>query len=1085
MYHLDETSDVNYCCWTYPMTSNRVHRFLIALNLVFLSSVSASNADEPVDFARDIKPLLAENCFACHGMDAETRAADLRLDEREAAIDAGAIDPENADGSSLVERLYEEDPDLVMPPPESGKKLSDEEKDLLKRWVNEGAKYSKHWSLVAPEKNELPKVGNKAWVKTEIDNFVLSRLESLGLEPAEEADAKTLFRRISLDISGLPPAIEEVLDFEKDYAARGDEALSEWIDKLMQRPTWGEHRARYWLDAARYADTHGMHCDNYREMWPYRDWVIRAYNQNMSFDQFTIEQLAGDLLENPTDEQLVATGFQRCNMTTNEGGTIAEENRAIYAADRVQTFGWVYLGLTTNCCQCHDHKFDPITMKDYYSLAAFFRNTTEPALDGNVKDGRSAIIKVFAKKDLERLEEIKNELANANKARADYRASSDGKFQTWLASARKESSDKEKQLGPEIQPILHVPLNEGKGKKVSAVVGLDDPVIVKAGLKWTDEGKLGPSIELKPNKTVNLGQFRDLSFDESFSFGAWTKTPKNFGGASIFAKMDEGAAHRGWDLWHQNGQIGAHIIDSWPGNALKVRTKKSVTKPKEWQHLFVTYDGSRKPEGVRVYVDGELQETETEMNSLKADAKLDTKTPLKIGQRSGGAVYNGGKVQDVRIYDKALSAEEVKEVMAIGADYIEALVSVADDERTPGQSKALQNHFFNSVDDEHQKLTGAITGLQQERDKINKETPITHVQKEKPDSMAKTNILMRGAYDKPGEEVFAATPEVLHEMKEGAPKNRMGLAQWVIDPANPLTARVTVNRFWQELFGHGIVATSEDFGIMGTPPSNQELLDWLAVDFRESGWDVKRLYKKMLMSATYRQAAKVTQDKLAKDEDNSQLSRGPRFRMDAEMVRDYALVASGLASKKMFGPGAKPYQPENLWDVVGLPGGDTRKYVQDKGDNVYRRSLYSFWKRMSPPPNLEAFNAPNREVCTVRRERTNTPLQALVTLNDPQFFEAARVLAENGIKQGRDDWNATLEYVAGRTVCRSFNEQESQIVKSDFDDYFDFYRENAEEAKKLISVGQAESDKSIDVVQLAAWTMVCNQLLNLDEVLNK
>ncbi len=500
---------------------------------------------------------------------------------------------------------------------------------------------------------------------------------------------------------------------------------------------------------------------------------------------------------------------------------------------------------------------------------------------------------------------------------------------------------------------------------------------------------------------------------------------------------------------------------------------------------MATYDGSKTPEGVKIYVDGELQETETEMNTLKEEAKLDTKTPLKVGQRSSGALYDGASVQDLRIFDQALAAKEVKAVMESGGDYIESLIAMNDDERTEPQNETLLSHYLNKVDSSYPTLTKAVTDLENEKVKINNEAPITHVQKEKADSVAMTNMLMRGAYDKLGDEVIAETPSALPPMPEGAPKNRMGLAKWVIDPANPLTARVTVNRFWQELFGHGIVATSEDFGVMGTPPSNQALLDWMAVDFRESGWDVKRMYKKMLMSSTYRQAAKVTADKLAKDEDNSLFSRGPRFRMDAEMIRDYALVASGLFNDEMYGVGLKPYQPENMWEVVGMPGSDTRKYVQDKGDAVYRRSLYSFWKRMSPPANLEAFNAPNREVCTVRRERTNTPLQALVTLNDPQFFEAARVLAEKGIKAGGDDWQASLDFIAQRTVCRKFSEIETGIVKEDFDAYFDFYRENVEETKKLLAVGQAEADKSLDVVQMAAWTMVCNQILNLDEVLNK
>jgi hypothetical protein len=725
-------------------------------------------------------------------------------------------------------------------------------------------------------------------------------------------------------------------------------------------------------------------------------------------------------------------------------------------------------------------------MKDYYSLAAFFRNTTEPPKDGNVKDGKSATLKVYSESDLRRLDEIKTGLAIANKAKSDYRDSSKASFDQWLASSLEATDDdSESKYGLEVQPILHVPLNEGSGDTVTATIGIEKPVVATKNLKWSEEGKLGPAIVLQKNKTINLGSFRDFTFEDSFSVGVWTKAPKKYGGVSIIAKMDEGAKHRGWDLFHQNNRFSVHIIDSWPDNAMKIRTKKELAKKDQWQHVVATYDGSKTPEGIRIYVDGELQETETEKNTLKPDAKLDTKTPLRVGQRSSGALYDGASVQDVRIYDQALSAEDAKAVMEIGGGYVEALLAISADNRTDAQNKALKNHYLNKVDSAYPSLAKAASDLVQERKNIEAATPITHIQKEKADSVAMTNMLMRGAYDKPGDEVVAATPEVLHPMSADSPKNRLGLAKWVVDPANPLTARVTVNRFWQELFGHGIVATSEDFGVMGTPPSNQALLDWLAVDFRESGWDVKRLYKKMLMSSTYRQSARVTADKLVKDEDNSLFSRGPRFRMDAEMIRDYALVSSGLFKDKMYGRSTRPYQPAGLWDVVGMPGGDTRNYVQDKGDGVYRRSLYSFWKRMSPPANLEAFNAPNREVCTVRRERTNTPLQALVTLNDPQFFEAARVLAEKGIKHGGGDWDASLNFVAQRTVCRAFSDVETAIVKEDYDAFFDFYREHTDDAKKLLTVGQAEADKSLDVAQLAAWTMVCNQLLNLDEVLNK
>ncbi len=415
----------------------------------------------------------------------------------------------------------------------------------------------------------------------------------------------------------------------------------------------------------------------------------------------------------------------------------------------------------------------------------------------------------------------------------------------------------------------------------------------------------------------------------------------------------------------------------------------------------------------------------------------------------------------------------------------QVMLEIPPDQRTEEQKNSLFEYYLNTDDPQYPGLVQAVEKLENEKRAIQSRSPITHIQKEKPDSAAMANILMRGAYDKPGEQVVAKPPSALHPMPKGAEANRLGLAQWVVDPANPLTTRVTVNRFWQELFGQGIVATTEDFGVMGTLPANPDLLDWLAVEFRESDWNVKQLFKLMMMSATYRQAAIVTPEKLEKDRDNRLLSRGPRFRMDAEMVRDYALAASELLNQKMYGPGAKPYQPDNLWNIVGLPGGDTRNFVQDKGDNVYRRSLYTFWKRMSPPPNLEAFNAPNREVCTVRRERTNTPLQALVTLNDPQFFEAARVLAQNAMQQGQGDWQSTLNEIASRTLCRSLQAEETNILKASFGEFLNYYQTHQDESQKMLAVGQAPVDETLDANTLAAWTMLCNQMLNLDESLNK
>lgn len=1054
------------------------------------ATANACAGAERVEYNRDIRPILAEHCFACHGADSAARKADLRLDQRQAAIDAGAIDPGQPDNSELIARIVSSDAELLMPPPETQKRLTAEQIKLLSQWVATGAEYQLHWSFLPPAKATPPSVKNASWAKNEIDRFVLPKLEQLGLQPAPAADARTLFRRLHLDITGLPPTPEDVEQFVRDWGDDSSSApqaerdreqvLSKWIDHLMHLPAWGEHRARYWLDAARYGDTHGLHFDNYREMWPYRDWVIRAFNANLPFDQFSVEQLAGDLLPNPTNDQLIATGFQRCNMTTNEGGTIDEENLAIYATDRVQTFGWVYLGLTTNCAQCHDHKFDPLNMKDFYSLAAFFRNTTQPAKDGNVKDGRSSVLVVPSAEDKPRWEDLPAEIAAVSAVRAEREKAAQPEFEKWLSSTTPEALD---QAVPQQGLVFSASLTEGNGQETKSSVPAAQPIKTTGQLAWTVDGKLGPAPVIKSGATLELGDVGNFERKARFSFGAWIKPAKKDASVAIIARMDEEHNHRGWDLYQSAGKLSVHIVDAWPDNAIKVSTKRDVVDPKQWQHVFVSYNGSGKPAGIKIYVDGKEEPHTIDTKSLKANASILTNTPLRIGQRSKGAVFEGGSIQDVRVYDRLLNAKEVAAIADVVP--LKELLSKPAADRSEDQQRALYSHYLQGHDAEHGALSKQISQLEQEREEIRARSPITHIQQEKMDSLPMANVLMRGEYDRPGEAVSAAPPSALHPLPAGAPKNRLGLAQWVVDPANPLTARVTVNRFWQEVFGAGIVATPEDFGVMGMLPSHPELLDWLAVDFREHGWDFKRLFKQMLMSATYRQAAQTTPEKLEKDRNNVWLSRGPRYRMDAEMVRDYALSSSGLLSDTMFGPSVKPPQPDKIWDMVGLPNGDTREYKPDEGEGRYRRALYTFWKRMAPPPNLEAFNAPSREVCTVRRERTNTPLQALVTLNDPQFFEAAQSLAQAVMKTGSDNQPAIVAEIAHRVLCRTLSTQEASILLRSYQDLLKYYKAHPEDAQAVVSVGQAPPSGNLPVAELAAWTMVCNQVLNLDEVICK
>lgn len=1041
-------------------------------------AVTAAQASA-IGFNHDIRPILADACFHCHGPDPGTRKAGLRLDTEAGFFTAkpgetATIIKGKPEASPLYQRLISTDEEEVMPPPKTHKALKPEQIAKVKQWIAEGAPWQPHWSLIAPTKAALPAVKDASWVKTPVDRFVLAKLDALGLKPASEADATTLIRRVSLDITGLPPSPDLLArHLPKGGAKLTDAQLSALVDELIKSPAYGEHRARYWLDAARYGDSHGLHFDKPREMWPYRDWVVSSFNRNQPFDQFTIEQIAGDLLPKPSTEQLVATGFQRCNITTNEGGTIDEENLANYASDRVQTLGWVYMGLTTNCAQCHDHKFDPITAKDYYSLAAFFRNTTQKPKDGNVKDGLGPILVLPTAKDRPRWDALPTEIAAAKTKMDDHRKGAGKEFDQWLASAKPQDLDKEM---PTKGMIAHLPLNEGVGSEVTGVCGATKTFKALGEVSWKPDGKIGPAPVMKPNGTFEIGDVGDFEKNQAFSYGAWVRAGKVGMSGGILARMDEKGGFRGWDLYQNDRNYSVHIVNTWPNDALKVSTRKPSIRPGVWQHVFVTYDGSGQAQGVKLYIDGVDTPLTIDANALKGSIK--TKTPTRVGQRSHVQVFHEGSVQDVRIYDRKLAAADIGAIAKVGP----LREMLASSKRGPAQKAALFEHYLVTRHAGYQSANAMNVKLVAEQDAIKARSPITHVQEEKMDSKPMANILMRGAYDKVGEQVAAAVPVALGKLNDTAPKNRLGLAQWLVSENNTLTARVTVNRMWQELFGSGLVKTSEDFGIMGTPPSHPELLDWLAVEFRETGWDVKRFYKMLVTSAAYRQGTVITPEKLDKDRDNMFLSRGPRFRMDAEMIRDYALAASSSLSPKMGGPGTMPYQPENVWEVVGM---GTERYTQDKGENLYRRTLYNFWKRMAPPASMDIFNAPSREVSCVRRDRTNTPLQALVTMNDPQFIEAARNLAQRTLNAVKGDDAAKLNAIAERLLCRPIKAQEQDILQASLQDLRAHYKASAADAEALLKVGDSKADDKLSKPELAAWTMVCNQLMNLDEVLNK
>jgi hypothetical protein len=1035
--------------------------------------------DDEIRFNRDIRPILSDACFHCHGPDPGTRKAGLRLDTKEGffaptakrgpAVVAG--DPAK---SPLWQRLITTDPDDLMPPPESHKELKPEQKAVLKKWIEQGAAWQPHWSFIKPEKTPIPSVKNVAWVRNPIDAYILAALEAKGLAPAPEADRRTLARRLSLDLTGLPPSPELVEEYVKDTRLDHYERL---VDRLMDSPKWGEHRGRYWLDAARYADTHGLHFDNYREMWPYRDWVIGAFNRNVPFDRFTVEQIAGDLLPDPDDDQKIATGFHRCNITTNEGGTIEEENLANYANDRVTTTSWVWLGLTANCAACHDHKFDPISQRDFYSMAAFFRNTKQPGLDGNVKDSTPSMVVVTDEADRGRWESIPKEIETTKKEVESVKWNAAAPFERWVQDQDTTALEKTLEQGLSLKARL----NEGAGTEIKVIRANAESTFPITGTNlWTDKGKLGPSLRLENGAAVEIPDSGGYDLGQPFSYGAWVFIPESFNeSGAIAARMDNSKAYRGWDLWYEQGMFGTHLVNAWPDNAVKVRTKKRFKKGR-WQHVMVTTDGTGKAAGIRVYVDGVSEELEKGPDALTATIRTDV--PLKVGRRDSSDFLKGGSVQDLRLYDRALNAGEVRSLASLETLKHLAGNPVASWDKTE-RAEAFENFLTSYVP--YQEKTGRVAALEKEREAIRQKYPVTHIQIEKTDSMPMANILFRGQYDQKKDQVVAAVFGALNPMPAGAPTNRLGLAQWLISPENPLVSRVTVNRFWSELFGTGLVKTSEDLGIMGDLPSNQELLDWLAVDFREGGWDVKRFFKQVVMSSAYRQAATTTPEKLDKDPANRLISRGPRFRMDAEMVRDYALAAGGLLVEKVGGPSVKPYQPDGVWEPVAMPESNTKKYQRDTGEGLYRRSMYTFWKRAAPPASMDVFNAPSRETCTVRRERTNTPLQALATMNDPQFVEAARKLAEAALRGGKDDMDRTLDIMARRILSRPLTSEETGVVKAGLKELTEFYTANPPEAKRLLEVGESKTGSTTGTTTLAAYTMVANQLMNLDEVLNK
>ncbi|MCA2969174.1 MAG: DUF1553 domain-containing protein [Acidobacteriaceae bacterium] len=1030
-----------------------------------------------VDFQREVRPILSDNCFYCHGPDKSTRMMDLRLDTKEGAFaerkTGRLIVPGDPAASLLYQRIATSDTARTMPPAHSKKLLTAAQKDTLKRWIAQGAPWKEHWAFAAPARPALPAVTNVRWARNPIDRFVLARLEAAGLPPAAEADRRALARRAALDLTGLPPTPELLTQFLQDKSPK---AYEEYVDRLLATNQWGEHRARYWLDAARYADTHGIHIDNYREMWPYRDWVIRAFNRNLPFDQFVVEQIAGDLLPNPTRDQMVATGFHRCNPTTNEDGAIADEVEAIYAKDRVDTTGAVFLGLTVGCAACHDHKFDPIAQRDFYALSAFFRNTVQGPLDGNIAETPPVLV-IPKSEDEERWKQIRAEEGRLRERLQAARVSAEPAFADWLAGAARKSIEAPLEPADE---LMAVTVQQGEPRL--RVKGKPAELKLPAGITLGEAHIPGrQAIHFSGKSYLELPNVDALQADRPFSAAMWFYLPKSEDSFIVASQTDAKSKGRGWSFELTRRSPSIRLVGQ-AGRALTI-TNLIVDRfePARWYHVAFSYDGKRTAEGFKMFVNGREVGTQGSGRGGMLKGELRNFSPFLIG-RMGDQSFEGGAIADLRVYGRVLSEADASLLAQWPA--IELARDKSADALSGAERDGLRQYYLTREFADHMDLAGELQSLDAEKLEIVRRGALTHVQHERA-GMPSAHLLFRGMYDQPREKLAANTPYALPPMSAALPKNRLGLARWLVDPAHPLTARVAVNRMWQELFGTGLVKTSDDFGSQGEPPSHPELLDWLAVEFRESGWDVKHLYKLMVTSAAYRQAGVATPLKIEKDPENRLLSRGPRFRMDAEMIRDYALAASGLLTPTIGGPSVKPYQPPGVWEAVAMLGSNTRFYQRDSGPALYRRSLYSFWKRSAPPAAMEVLNAPTRENCTVRRERTNTPLQALVTMNDVQFVEAARHLAQRARLAAPENVEKQIQYMAVRLTARDLDARELAVTRKAHQDFLRYYDSHPDQARKLIAQGESKPEASLPPVELAALTMTANQLFNIDEVLVK
>lgn len=1035
---------------------------------------------EVIDFNFHVKPILSDKCFACHGPDKANQKADLRLDTEEGAKqalgeehDRVAIVPKKLSKSHAYLRMVSDDPEYMMPPPEAHLELSVEEKAIITKWIEQGAEYKPHWSFIPPEKISPPKVKDESKVKQPIDRFVLSRLEREGLTFSKQATKETLIRRASFDLTGLPPTLEEVDAFLEDDSP---DAYEKVVDRLLASKDYGERMAADWMDVARYADSDGYLDDKHRDFSPWRDWVIDVFNRNMPYDQFVTWQLAGDLIPDSNQESKLATAFNRLNKRNSEAGIVYEEYRVEYAADRTHTLGKAFMGLSIECARCHDHKYDPISQKDYYKLFGFFNSTFEigSAVYGPDQTPGPALL-LTSKAEQEQIDFLRKTIEDQEQKIAQSEETSSG-FDSWNLDAFLSSNELKR--GIEKDLVAYYPFDDFYGedkskstnkKDVSKPATLSQPII--------KDGKYGNAFFVSDYNGTHLGEkvgWYDRT--DPFTVQLWVYPDTVHKEAAVFwHSEDRRLGLKGYSLTLRENKLEFIMAHSWPQDAIQVTSEQAIPV-KKWSQVTITYDGSSKAAGVGIYVNGQKQKVSNDFDNLYKGILYEPNIHtygfrgLRFGVRTKFVPFKNGGIDEVKVFDRDLTDLEILSTY----DNTKAL-EIA---KSPQSEKILRDyynaHYFHENDSYEKEL-------KQVRDKENElVTGLKEimVMGDMPEPRP-TYVLKRGVYSDHGEQVEPGVPEEIFPYDEQLPKNRLGLTKWLFNPKNPLTSRVIVNRIWQMHFGQGIVRTAEDFGNQGSLPSHPELLDWLAIYFRDNGWDIKDLHKMIVTSATYMQSSAISKELAEKDPENILLARGPRFRLPAEVIRDNALAISGLLVDKTGGESVYPYQPDGLWDELSNKSW-RYPYLQKPGDGLYRKSLYTIWKRTSPPPSMLIFDIADRGVCTVRRKPTSTPLQALVLLNDPQFVEAARVLSEKLILKESDSVTR-LKTAFRMTTGRKPDQFELDLLNEFYNEELENFEQNQDDALAFLSTGNSQWNENLDPTEVAALGVVVNSIMNTDE----